>query len=167
VTFVAKDRRSRDQKRKAKLSERNRRGSTSDITPYEGSKYKGSEWIPHMLATETGVYETILKSQHKLTNSQVKAAFEQLIRELRGGAPALPEVDTPQLSFEPGKEVEYLVWNIREHWARLFASVGRVGAADLIGILRTLLASMEVHALRTGSSRGYVAFLPGFIEKTL
>ena len=106
-----------------------------------------------------------MASNRTLTNEQVRTAFVQLIGELRGGmAAALPE-DAPEVAFAPGKEVEHLVWNIRRRWRLMFGEYGAVATSDLIGILRTLLYSMEAQAWDRGASRGYVDFLYHFSER--
>src|SRR2546423_2789022 len=117
---MAKDRRSRDQKRKAKLAERNRRQAPAEPLAYHGTKYQADRWVPHVFATEKAVYEAIKLSQGHLTNEQVKTAFVQLIEQIRSGLPGpLPDGEADVI-FAPGKEVEYLIWNIRRHWRILF-----------------------------------------------
>jgi hypothetical protein len=158
---------SRDQKRKDRLAKRttkNREHQRDEIRPYEGTKYQADEWIPHVSETELAIYETIVQSGRRLTNDQVKAAFHTLIRHLRDGQPALLPEGTPGVTFAAGSEVEFLVWNIRRHWGILVEHEGPVRTDDLIGILRTLLYSIEAHAWNTGPSRGYVAFLYSFIK---
>jgi hypothetical protein len=165
---MAKNRRSHDQKRKAKLAKRAERGGLdADIEPYSGRKYQADHWVPHVYQTELGIYEAIRLSKRLLTNDQVKAALIQLIKYLRDGHPApLAETD-PEVAFEAGKEVEFLVWNIRRHWSLLFQEQGPVPSHDLIGILRTLLYSIQAHAWHTGPSRGYVAFLEDFMQRPM
>lgn len=109
------------------------------------------------------MWEAIKISGRTLTNPQVEAAFVKLIEHLRAGGPALLEEGTPAVEYEPGRETEYVMWNIRRHWGELFASMGPVAVADLIGILRTLLYSIKAHAWNTGPERGYVHFLWGFL----
>ena len=84
---------------------------------------------------------------------------------LRGGQPGPLSEEEPEVLLAPGKEVEYLIWNIRRHWRILFDTEGPVATDDLIGILRTLLGSIEAHGWNTGAGRGYVSFLVGFIER--
>src|SRR5262249_19283838 len=40
-----------------------------------------------------------------------------------------------------------------------------VATEDLVGILRTLLNSIEAHGWNTGAGRGYVSFLVGVMER--
>jgi hypothetical protein len=162
---VAKDRRSRDQKRKAKLAQRAHKHKTLEVEPYEGTKYQQDAWTPLVYATEKAIYEVILQTVRQLTNDEVEKAFVDLVLALRRGlAPALsPEEAEPELVV--GQASANVVWNIRRHWTEYFASFGNVAVADLIGILRTLLFSIEAHQANTGRRRGYVAFLQGFLEE--
>jgi hypothetical protein len=163
----AKDRRSRDQKRKAKLAKRAQKQAPTEPLPYSGRKYQAEGWVPHVYQTERAIYEAIVLSKRRLTNAQVKAALVQLIGQLREGLPALLPEDAPEVSFAAGSEVEFLVWNIRRHWRMLFQEEGPVSSHDLVGILRTLLHSIEARAWHTGPDRGYVAFLESFMQRGL
>ncbi len=159
------DRGSEDHERRAKLAKR-AQGSPVDrpVKPYAGSKYQADAWIPHIYETELAVFETILASNRTLTNEQVGQAFVRLVRGLRNGEPGpLPE-DAPKLEFAPGGEVDYLIWNVRRHWRMLFKDTEPVSSPDLIGILRTLLHSLELRVWLTGPSLGYVAFLEEFMQ---
>jgi hypothetical protein len=160
----AKDRRSHAQKRKAKLAKRAQRRST-EPQPYSGTKYQTERWVPHVYRTELPIYEAIVLSRRGLTDAQVRAALVNLIEHLRAGQPPLLPEDAPEVLFAPGNEVPYLVWNIRRHWCSLFEEQSAVPVADLIGILRTLLHSIEAHAWNTGADRGYVAFLYDFMQQ--
>jgi hypothetical protein len=162
---MAKDRRSKDQKRKAKLAQRAKRQVHAEQSlAYEGSKYQSAKWVPHVHATESAIWQTIQLSDKKLTNAHVRAALTQLVHELRDGKPPLLPEGTPEMFFTPGKEVEFLVWNIRNFWGALFEREGSVATDDLIGILRTLLNSIDAHEWHTGPDLGYVAFLDDFLR---
>lgn len=160
-----KSRLSRDQKRKAKLAKRAEKRPANEVLPYEGRMYQSDEWVPHVYQTELAIYETILLSQRRLTNSQVKSALVQLVHHLRAGSPALLRDDEPDVPFAAGNEVAHVAWNIRRHWGILVDEVGPVRSDDLTGILRTLLNSIVAHAWRSGPDRGYVDFLVGFMKR--
>jgi hypothetical protein len=163
---MAKDKRSRDQKRKAKLAERARKHPVSTVTPYAGDAYRQPKWALLVYATELAIYETIRASDHQLKNDEVQRAFTELVHRLRQGLPAAlaPEEEIPVLTI--GHECEFLIWNIRSHWTRHFRKYGKVVGADLIGVLRTLLYSIEAHQHNTGRDRGYVAFVEKFLEES-
>jgi hypothetical protein len=171
-TMRAKDTH-RQQKRQAKLAklakrarkERSSKSAASTPTPYSGRKYQTDRWAPHVYQTELAIYETIALSGRRLTNAHVKLALAQLINDLRRGVPPAQQDGEPEVPFIAGQEVEFLVWNIRRHWRQLFEDEGPVSRDDLVGILRTLLHSIEAHAWNTGPHRGYVDYLVSFLGR--
>src|SRR5205807_2364747 len=106
-----------------------------------------------------------IASRRHLANDQVQSALLHLIRHLHADQPAVLGEQDPEVPFEPGREVEFLVWNIRRRWGLLFREAPPAATQDLIGILRTLLHSIQAHAWNTGSQRGYVEFLDGFMAR--
>jgi hypothetical protein len=163
---MAKDKRSKDQKRKAKLAARARRKeATHVVEPYEGRKYQQDFWTPFVFATETAIYEVIRMTDSRLHNDTVQVALVRLVTDLRGGlSPTVAEAEAQQ-DLVIGQEAAFLMWNIRRHWTEFFASERKVAVPDLIGVLRTLLYSIEAHQWKTGRDRGYVAFLEGFMHR--
>jgi hypothetical protein len=153
------------QKRKAKLARRAERRPEAEKLAYSGQKYRAPEWTPAVFATELAVYETIALSNRQLTNKQVEAAFIELIHQLRDGLSPVPGPDESPVAFAPGNEVAFLKWNIRRRWQEFFEENGKVDAKDLVGILRTLLHSIEAQAWAHGSQLGYVYFLEGFMSR--
>lgn len=163
---MAKDRRSKDQKRKAKLQARAKRDREVEyLTPYEGRKYHAASWVPAVYATERAVYEASELSRHTLTNEQVESAFVLLLEHLHEKGPPLLDDDAPSVPLQPGTEAFFVCWNIRRHWGEFFRTNGPVSSHDLTGILRTLLASLEIHNWRTGAARGYLEFLREFMQE--
>jgi hypothetical protein len=155
---------SRDQKRRAKLAKREKKEARSEwLTPYSGQKYQTPEWDKHVLLTEIAIYETIKIYKHSLTNGHVKAALVSLIVLIREGNPAILPENARGVIPVPGSEVDFLIWNIRLHWQILVERVGPVRTEDFVGILRTLLHSLQAHARNTGEHRGYVHFIEGFL----
>jgi hypothetical protein len=162
---VAKDKRSRDQKRKAKLAERAKQKQTTEVTPYEGTTYQADRWVPWVFETELAVHEAQVFLGPRLTNDHVRIAFTELVLRLRKGAAPKAGDDELEPAYTPGQEPEFVIDLIRVHWRRAFEEDGPVATADLIGILRTLLNSMEAHAWNRGPTAGYLAFLSEFMRK--
>jgi hypothetical protein len=163
---MAKDKRSRDQKRKAKLALRARKQTGShSIEPYTGRKYQQPHWTPLVFATELPIYEVIQTSDRRLTNETVQAALSQLVLGLRGGLPPTLSPDELQPDVVIGAEAPFLIWNIRRHWTTFFQREHTVAVPDLVGVLRTLLNSIQAHQWNTGRDHGYVAFLDKFMER--
>ena len=76
----------------------------------------------------------------------------------------LPAEDEPRVIFNSDNPPPFLIARIRENWQVLFDEWGHVNREDLIGILRTLLNSIEAHAANSGPELGYVAFLDDFLR---
>ena len=163
---MAKDRRSRDQKRKDKLAKDSKKKAIADVAPYEGSKYHADSWLSTVANTELGVYDAIVASHRTLSNRTVEAAFVELVRGLRDGLSPTPVDDEPKVLYTKETERESIVWNIRHHWSIMFERGDTVATEDLIGILRTLLYSIRAHAANTGPSMGYVHFLYNLMNGT-
>lgn len=155
---------SRDQKRKAKLAERNqRRQKSAEPFPYSGRKYQAAAYVPYIYQTESAVLAAYLDSGRQLTNEQVRQAFVQLIERLRHDSPAaVAEVEADEQAA-PGT-VDDVVLRIRRSWGRLFTEREPCSRNDMVGILRTLLYSIQAHAWNTGPSRGYLAYLEKFFS---
>jgi hypothetical protein len=162
---MAKKRLSRDQKRKAKLAQRARKSPAHASLAYTGNKYKNAESVPVMLATETAIFQAYLVSGRELTDHHVRSALEQLVTQLRTGSLPPFEHDC-NLHFEPGQEVAAVVESIRHGWAHHFEEAPRPGSETLIGILRTLLGSIETWSTPSPTSRGYLNYLDGFLKRT-
>jgi hypothetical protein len=159
-----KNRLSRDQKRKAKLAKVESRSKRHIPLAYSGKKYKTEELVPLHYRTEVGIMETFVMTDRQLTDRQVEAALEKLILQLReGAAPLLDEAK--QFTWVPGQEEEFLQRNIHSHWAEL-AKAGDLPIPEkLIGVLRTILGSIEVWSTPGLHARGYLHYVEGFLKK--
>jgi hypothetical protein len=159
--MAKKNRLSHDQKRKAKLAKEARR-ARQDMSPlaYDGKKYKTDALVPVFLATETGVYESFIMTDRKLTDRMVRGAYETLILQLRQGP--LPPEETGTIQVVAGHEEELVIQNIRRNWENL---APRPSTDNLIGVLRTLLHSVQVWSSRSAESRGYLHYLEGFLKR--
>ena len=157
---------SRDQKRKAKLAERDKRSRELEVfTPYSGRKYQADSWTPIVFATERAIHEVILESHRELMNSHVQKALMLLIDHLRnGGPPGIGDAEVP-VRYMTGHAAECVFFSVRKAWRTLADNGEIVAAADFIGIARTLLYSIEAHGHNTSRPGGYVRFLEGFIPQ--
>jgi len=157
---------SRDQKRKAKLAERDKRSRPLEVfTPYSGRKYQVGRWTPVVFATEQAIHDVILESKRELLNSHVQKALVLLIDHLRnGGPPGMGDAEAT-VPYSTGDAAECVFFNVRKAWRTLADDGQVVAAADFIGIARTLLYSIEAHASNTSRPGGYVRFLEDFIPQ--
>lgn len=163
---MAKDRRSRDQKRRDKLAKRQKRTRQPVSLAYMGEKYKTDELVPTWLATETAVYETYVMLDRKLLDQTVVSAIEALIRQLRTGT--LPPVeDDGILHISEGQEQELVMENIRRHWALHFQKAWKPPRDQLIGVLRTILGSIEKVRAPGPRSQNYMRHIAGFLTRQI
>jgi hypothetical protein len=163
--MAKKDRRSRDQKRKAKLAKeaRRARGTTSSLA-YTGNKYKTEEYVPLMFRTELAIHEADVMTGRELTDQAVRGALEKLVIQLRRGA--LPPPDRrDEVQHVKGQEEDLLLWNLRRNWEILFDEGQTWGQTALIGVLRTILGSVNTWSSPSARSRGYLQFLEGFLKQ--
>jgi hypothetical protein len=159
---MPRDRRTKDQKRQAKLKDRERRRpQRAPGLAYSGAEYRKPRWVPLVFATEVAVYETLVMSDHELTNTQAQSAFTDLVFALRAGKPPVLSPDEPDAGYGAAGWAAILIWNIRRAWTDHFDRHGPVHREHLIGVLRTLLYSIEAHASR--SRGGYLGFIERFL----
>ena len=159
---MGKDRRSKDQRRKAKLEKRAKRLRDTEIIPYHGKKYRRTDLIPTFYQTELGIHEAFVTYDRKLTDDMVVGAIAQLIQQLRQGA-LPPAIDPDSIEEIEGNEEDFIVQNIRRHWEILFRDSPCPVKEDLIGILRTTLGSIEIWATGVPSSQQYLCYIESFL----
>ena len=163
---MTKDRRSRDQKRRQKLTKRNWKSAQSESLAYLGKKYQTEELVPTWMQTEIGIYETFVMTDRQLLDQTVVTALESLIRQIRAGL--LPPLeDTSEIQYEVGGEVDLVIENIRCNWARHFADEWKPPRDKLVGVLRTILGSIAKVRAPGPQSQSYVRHIEGFLTKKL
>ncbi len=163
---MAKDRRSRDQKRKNKLAKRNRKARQSVSLAYTGEKYKTDELIRVWMQTEIGIYESFVITDRKLLDQTVVTSLEKLIMRLRAGT-LPPLTDEAVIDYEVGQEEDLVIENIRRRWELYFEDEWRPPKDKLIGVLRTILGSIETMRSPSPRSQSYMRHIAGFLTKKL
>ena len=158
------DRLSRDQKRKAKLKKRSERTHKHESLAYAGKKYKTDEYAPLFYRTEVGIYESYVMCDRELTDDEVEAAIERMVIQMREGPlPPLPETDV--ITITEGGEEDLVITNIRRNWQIMAEEETLPGQDDLIGMLRTILNSIQIWRSQSLHSRGYLRYVEGFMKK--
>ena len=153
--------------RSARPSSRNARSGRASIESlaYHGTKYKTAEYVPIMHRTEIGIYETYVMCDRTLTDDEVEADLERLIVQMRRNS-LPPPAEKGNLTLTDDNKERLLIWNIRRNW-RIMAEDGvLVPKEDLIGVLRTILHSLETWRSKSLHSQGYLHFLEGFMKQT-
>lgn len=163
---MAKDKRTRDQKRKAKLAKNRQVASKSQSLAYTGTRYKTEELIETLMHAEIGIYEAFVISDRRLLDLTVKSALETMIKQMRTGT-LPPRSDASPISFQPGHEQELIIVSIRRNWVMLFETAARPSKEERIGVLRTILGSLEAMRTASPASQGYLLHIAEFLTKRL
>ena len=163
-TIMAKE--SHDQRRKKKLADERRKARRNQSSAYLGEKYKTDELIPTWMHTEIGIYQTYVMSDRKLLDQTVVDALEKLIGVMRTG-PLPPLLETAEIRYEVGREEDLVIENISRSWANHFATERRPPKDDLIGVLRTILGSIQKVKAPGPLSQSYMHHVAGFLTKKL
>ena len=161
---MAKKHLSHDQKRKAKLARRASKAPPVNSLAYTGNKFKTDELVPVFLSTETGIYESSVVTEQALTDADVQAALQELVLQLRHG-PLTTQEYSDKITYTEGDEKGLVISNIRRNWIHMHYAGTRVGTEQLVGVLRTLLGSIEAWRSPSAQSRGYLHYLEGFLKK--
>lgn len=163
---MAKDKRTRDQKRKAKLAKERQKAGKSNSLAYMGDKYKTKKLVHTLMNAEIGIYESYVMADRKLLDQTVRSALENLIKKMQAGTlPPLSEAT--EVSYEVGQEEDLVIGNIRRSWARHFATEWRPPKDERIGVLRTILGSLEKMRSPGPRSQSYMHHIAGFLTKKL
>jgi hypothetical protein len=161
-----RDRLSHDQKRKAKLKKKAERSRGQESLAYKGNKYKTDELVPFMFRTEVGIHEAHVITDRELKDDTVEAALVHLITRLRQGPlPELPWDDTLQAGPTEEDRKNLVVANILRNW-RIYTEKSPLPPKDsIIGVLRTLLNSLDFWRRKNMHPQGYLRYLEGFVKQ--
>ena len=158
-----KHRLSRDQRRKVKLEKkrvRSARFAQVEAAPYFGTKYQRDDLIEVYEVIERGIYNAG-EDDPSLCDDDVSAALQFLVEELRNGR------SLEMLNLEPIQDtIEIvIVAHIVDRWQSQSAFIEPIGRMEWIGVLRTLLGSVETRGEMAMSPRGYLDFLSRFLQR--
>ena len=156
-----KDLRKLQKKRKAKQKQGNRKPA---VLAYRGNKYRTEELVRLILDTETAVYECFVITKRRLTDHDVRSALQTLVMQIRKGLFS-PQEDVQSQEGVADGEVEFVIWNVRGRWHHFFERHPCPGRDKLIGVLRTILGSIEVRGSIDRNSRGYLEYIEEFLGK--
>jgi hypothetical protein len=162
--IMGKKKLSHDQKRKAKLAKKGAKLPKASSLAYEGAKYKTDELVPLFHQTELGILQAYKATRERFTDHTVRKALEKLVLQMRQGQlPPVLGTDIIQVEADDNADQELVINSIRRNWQNLdgFAA----SRDNKIGVLRTLLSSVETWSSPGKGSRGYLAYLEGFLAK--
>ena len=160
-----KKQRKLDRKRKAKQA-RDRRAKRPESLAYSGNKYKTDELVPLVFTTESAVYEAFVISGRRITDRDVVSALETLIRAIRHGQVQPTESVGDDGHLTASDNLELITTNVRVHWSRLFQDAAPYpGRDNVVGVLRTILGSVDCWTTARPTSRGYLKYIEGFLNE--
>lgn len=163
---MAKDRRSRDQKRKAKLAKKNRKDRLTSSLAYRGTKYKTDELAYFWMCTETGIYEASVISGRMLRDESVANAIEKLIAQLRSRSFCMPAEEF-EISYEIGQEEDLVIECILQGWSRHYDETSRISKHTIVGVLRSILGTIELTRANASNSQRYIHYICNFLTNKL
>ena len=159
-----KKQRKLDKKRKAQ-QQRNLRSKKKESLAYSGMKYKTDELTPFIFITERAIHEIFLISRRGLTDHDVRKSLETMIGGIRQNRlPVGEETDVEaKRGQNAGNADELVICNILFHWRVFFEAQFRPGRDKLVGVLRTILGSIDVWGSVNPKSQGYLEYIEDFL----
>lgn len=156
-----RNQRKQEKKRRA---ERTKRRAPQTPLAYTGNKYRTDELVETHLFTESGILQADAMSGRRLTDPLVESALQQLILQVRHGS--LAPVEASEVpAYQAGREHELIIRCIRLYWEQLSARHALPGRDRLVGVLRSVLGSVETHKTAGATSRGYLEYLEDFLAQ--
>jgi hypothetical protein len=160
-------RKTKEQRRRHKKQKRQRRESErrqETVLPYRGTKYRNEQTVLLHVATEAAILECDVMSRRRLTDHHVRRALSALALGIRQGT--LPAQPPGADSDAAGGTLEDLVmWSIRGHWRDYVREHGDPREDMFVGVLRSVLASVETWGSIAPNSRGYLKYIEGFLKE--
>lgn len=160
---------SRDQQRKDKLEKRRKREmELAKRSPfalaYEGRSYKTDHFTPLIFAVESAINMADAITESKLTDRQVASGLGELVTQMQRNT--LEPIDVSEsIHYTEGEEVDLVIETVRRKLLNLSESGQKFSSADVQGCLRTLINSAHTWSTPNLNSRGYLAFLRGFLRR--
>ncbi len=152
------------QKQRKREAKRDRRPRRPVVLAYHGDKYKTEELVSWVFRAEVGIHETSVMTGRRLTDHDVRAALEEFVVRIRDGMPPLSAESSESGEVIQGQN-NLVIWSIRRNWQLLLETQPGPGRDKLVGVLRTILGSVEVRESYSRTSRGYLDFIEGFLAK--
>lgn len=157
----------RRKEKQRQIKHRNRPVSAASLA-YHGDRYKTAELVPLLADTETGILEAFAVSDRRLTDGSVEQALVKMIMGMRRDTLLPLEGKSPSqgpTECHPDDEEGLVIWRICDHWRSMFEDKPAPARDTFVGILRTILGSIEVWRSPGPTSRGYLRYMEGFLGR--
>ena len=163
-----KKQREKDKKRKAK-QQRNLRSKKKESLAYSGMKYKTEELVPFIFITENAIHEAFVISRRVFTDHDVRKALETMIGGIRQNRLSVSKETGMEAKRRQsaGNADQLIACNILFHWRMFFKTKYRPGRDKLVGVLRTILGSIDVWGSVNPKSRGYLEYIEDFLGRVV
>lgn len=147
-----------EKKRQQRLRERERNNPAA--LAYHGNKYRTDALVMPLMETETSILEAFIVLDRNLTDHDVGRALVRLIDLVRRGNMLAENRPLSIAADDPSAAVVQLVCL---KWQAMGERLP--GRNNLVGILRTILGSVENHQTVKPASQNYLNFVEGFLAK--
>lgn len=158
------------QEKKRQLRQRERDNKNPAKLAYHGNKYRTEALVKPLMQTETAILEAYIITGRRLTDFDVRQALVSLIAQLRRpmvaadtatSGEALPANAEP--SANQKSDADIIVDLVQIRWCTMREAGEHPGRDNLIGIVRTILASVETRKSADAQSRNYLRFIEKFL----
>jgi hypothetical protein len=155
-------------KQKAKKAKAQRSARHDVPLAYTGARYQSERYVMPLMVAEIGVLNADQDSGGKLLDSDVRAAYGLMVRQLHTGPQdirlALNELRETDISDARQRQI---VLSITASWDDFFESGRPLPRADLVGILRMLVHSLDTRGEMHPGGRGYLQYLREFVPEAI
>jgi len=160
---MSKDPHAKKLERKKELERR--KANQAESLAYNGLKYKTDELTPVWFQVESAIYQAYVISEYKLVDRDVKSAVESLIRQTRSGTTSTLDPNE-MIRYTPGEEHDLVIACIRLNCAGSETAETRPSRDDFIGVLRSVLGTIELKRVPGPDSQYYLRYIAGFLKRS-
>lgn len=152
-----------ERKRKEKELQKRQKMLARQPLAIATDQFRKPRLAPVWLHTETAIFEIYIATSKGISDQTVIAAIERLIRQMQAGPLPPLEVES-SLVHRPGQEEDLIIENIRRRWAPLLEAENRPSKDDFIGVLRSMLGTINQQKSPLPHSVGYLRYIGAFLE---
>jgi hypothetical protein len=152
-----------ERKRKEKELQKRQKMLARQPLAIDTDQFKKPRLAQVWLQTETAILEVYIATSKDISDQTVIAAIERLVRQMQAGPLPPLEVET-HLAWKMGQEEDLIIENIRRRWVPLLEAENRPSKEDFIGVLRSILGTINLQKSPLPHSVGYLRYIGSFLE---